>query len=321
MPLRLRRYVHVCPLCGGVVERVHRHAADRFFALFRRLHRYRCTEAACAWEGIVSDDELARADALPHSAPFGWGARALWFFVGAAVTLASVQGVRMYRAEQAAREARDAGARAAAKQVAIAPLTVEIGESFDGEPLAPDDLRKVDNPSPLTLRRGCAWGIPGRNPYKGTVGQALAAARLPDSAVRKFEALIEKKMVSDRVEITREGIATVSGRRKFDALSFDMAYGNIMCFNTRVNFRQGHVEHADLYEATDAEGKRYAVMVPYVCGNVAVLGDREERNGDYRNGSTPEPESLALFATGSVLLAWFLRRRRREREASVNADR
>ena len=259
MPLRLRRYVHVCPLCGGVVERVHRHAADRFFALFRRLHRYRCTEAACAWEGVVSDDELARADALPHSAPFGRGARALWFFVGAAVTLASVQGVRMYRAELAAREARDAGAR--------------------------------------------------------------AAARLPDSAIRKFEALIEKKMVSDRVEITREGIATVSGRRKFDALSFDMAYGNIMCFNTRVNFRQGHVEHADLYEATDADGRRYTVMVPYVCGNVAVLGDREERNGDYRNGSTPEPESLALFATGSVLLAWFLRRRRREREASRNADR
>jgi len=313
--LKRRRHAHVCPLCGGVVERVHRHPADRFFALFRTLHRYRCTESGCEWEGIVSDDELREDGGRLVQVPTGWRTRALWFFVGAAVALGGVQAARMYRAQVAAREAQEARARTAAKQAAIAPLTVEIGESFDGEPLADDDLRRVDNPSPLVLRRGCAWGIPGRNPYRGTVGQALAAARMPDSAVRKFEALIEKKMVSDRVEISREGITTVSGRRKFDALSFDMAFGNTLCFNTRVNFQRGHVEHADLYEATDAEGKRYAVMVPYVCGNVAVLGDREERNGEYRNGSTPEPETLALFASGSALLAWFVRRRRR-REAA-----
>ena len=99
-----------------------------------------------------------------------------------------------------------------------------------------------------------------------------------DDALEQVKtAMVEKKLVSDQVEISRAGITTVSGRRSFDGQSFDMAFGNTMCFNTRVNFKPGHVERADLYEATDVDGKRYVVMVPYVCGNVSVLGDVAER--------------------------------------------
>ena len=305
--LKGHRHVEICPLCGGEVDRVHRHPVDRLFSVLRSVHRYKCRDEACGWEGIVSNSELPDADA---AAPrISWRTRALWFTVGAVVALGAAQATRMYLWEKAAREAREARALAAAKLPQAQDLPVPEGESYDGAQLAEDDLRQLDNPSPLTLRRGCAWGVPGRNPYKGTVSQALTAARLPESAVRKFESMVDKGLVSDRVEISRDGIKTESGRRKFDALSFDMAFGKTMCFNTRVNFHRGHVEKAALYEATDAEGKAYAVMIPEVCGNVAVLGARAERNGDHTNGSTPEPSTWAMFALGLALLAWIRGRR------------
>jgi hypothetical protein len=322
MPLLTRyRHVHVCPLCGATVERVHRHFADRLFGMFRSVHRYRCLDESCGWEGIISTSETTVAADGATRPTLAWRPRALWFVAGMAVALAGAQGARMYLAHQAARQASEARAFAAAKRLAAAPLQVEVGQSYDGEILPDDDLRKAGNPSPLNLRRGCAWGIPGRNPYLGTVSQALTAARMPPSAVVKFEALIEKKLISDRVEITSEGITTASKRRNFDAASFDMAFGNTMCFNTRVNFQKGHVEHADLYEATDADGKRYAVMVPYVCGNVSVLADYEEKNGYHTNGQTPEPATWLMLVSGFTILAWFVRRRERQVDASAKGNR
>ena len=311
------RQIHLCPLCGGELERVHRHLGDRLLAAFRSVHRYQCVNGSCTWEGIVSDDlpDEGGGDGRPR---LTWRARVLWFLIGAAVAVASVQVVRMTMRDQAVKKARLA--KVTAQRQALPPLPVDVGESYDGEALAEDDLRKGDHASPLTLRRGCAWGVPGRTPYVGTVAQALTTARVPESAVRKFEAMVEKKLISDRVEITRDGITTVSKRRQFDSLSFNMAFGKTMCFNTRVNFKPGHVELADLYEATDAEGRRYTVMVPDVCGNVSVLGDREERNGPPPDTPTPEPATLALFAGALAALAWFTRQRSRRGRAAAQVS-
>ncbi len=296
---------HICPSCGGQTRRVHRHFVDRLLSTFRSVKRHRCINPACAWEGIISssDDSLVEGGAGGTS----WRGRVLWFVAGVAVALGTVQSARVYLAEKAAREAL---VRAEQQRARVVPIPVAPGESYDGEALADEDPRGVGNRSELTLRRNCSWGIPGRNPYQGTVAQALTAARVPESAVRKFEMLIENKMISDRVQISREGITTVSGRRSFNSKSFDMAFGTMMCFDMRVNFSEAHVEHADLYEATDADGRQYAIMVPIVCGNVAVLGERAERDSDSRtiNGTTPEPATLALLATGLVLLAAFRRR-------------
>ena len=301
-------HIRVCPLCSGRLERVHRQLPDHLLGVFRTVHRYRCTRPDCEWVGIVSTDAPARRE---DAARPGWGWRALWFFAGCAFALAAVQGARMYSAHKAQVQAR---AAAAAKLASLPAIEVPEGESHDGETLAQDDPLAMGNETPLRLARNCAWGIPGRNPYQGTVGQALTAARLPESAVRKFESLVANGQVSDQLLISRDGITTVSGRRRFDAKSFDMAFGKTLCFDTRVNFRGDHTETADLYEATDADGRPYAIMVPIVCGNVAVLGERAERNGNGRttNGSAPEPATVALVALGFGLALAFARTRARK---------
>jgi hypothetical protein len=42
-----------CRRCGGELERLHRTPADRFVDVLYRVHRYRCCNAACGWEGIL----------------------------------------------------------------------------------------------------------------------------------------------------------------------------------------------------------------------------------------------------------------------------
>src|SRR5574340_791611 len=73
-----------CPGCGGPVERQHRHAADRFFSIFVSLHRYRCLDSQCGWQGIVG-----RERAPPPAAP-NWRSRLLWALVGAALAVAGM---------------------------------------------------------------------------------------------------------------------------------------------------------------------------------------------------------------------------------------
>lgn len=294
--------VRVCPSCGAQVLRTHRHLGDRIVSLLMAVHRYRCTAPACAWEGVISvrDEAATRGEAALRA----WVVRILWMLLGIAIALAGVGGLRWMRAPPAPKPVPVAAAAPAS--VAL-PVPVEMGESFDGIELPEGDLRTPPAPVDLTLRRACAWGVPGRNPYKGTVTDALAGAGLPDDVVRKIDAMVERKFVSDRVEIRRGAIQTTSGRRQFEPNITAMGFGKTLCFGTKVNFRPGHVEYADLYEATDTHGTRFSVMVPYVCGNVAVLAERAERTPDNGRG-IPEPGTLACVAAAG--LAWLASRRR-----------
>jgi hypothetical protein len=81
----------------------------------------------------------------------------------------------------------------------------------------------------------------------------------------------------ERVEISRTAIRSIDGRHVFRPQIPAMAFGDALCFDTRVNFPAGHVEYAALYEAQDRTGKTYSVMVPFVCNNVSVLGARRHR--------------------------------------------
>jgi len=188
----------------------------------------------------------------------------------------------------------------------------------------------------LQLRRHCAWGQPGRNPYRGTPEQALVLAQLPPEVVRRIDADIRSGTVTDRLTITNASIRADTSAREFDSGTVAMTYGHTLCLTTRVNFKEGHAERADLYEGTAADGRVYAVMVPHVCGNVSVLGQRAERlrrapaggaqtaddamrrlpdalmhadddgrrfaSAEGGSRSVPEPATLGLVLAGLVLL-------------------
>lgn len=291
--------VHSCPRCGGEVSRVRRNLRDRIVGVLEDVRRFQCVNPECGWQGIISTDWM------PHSvrrqAAMTWLARLTWMAIGVAVALAGASVLKAYRN---ARPPRTPVAQVAvAESVAVPP-----GASYDGLELPPTDAKVVGNTSNLSLRRGCAWGVPGRSPYKGTVSQALSGAKLPSEVVRKIDAMVARGVVSDQLEISRDGIRTASGKRHFDANIVAMAFGTTMCFGTRVNFNPGHVERADLYDATDADGTKFAVMVPYVCGNVSVLAERAERpegggGGGGGGGSIPEPTTLVLFTSAFAAMA------------------
>lgn len=128
----------------------------------------------------------------------------------------------------------------------------------------------------LTLRRHCSWGVPGRNPYKGSVELALRTARVPESVVRRIAEDVAAKRTTDRLSISNGSIRADGSGRRFDPTQVAMTYGRTLCVDTRVNFKKNHVERADLYEAADSKGNMVAVMVPDVCGNVSVLSEVAE---------------------------------------------
>jgi hypothetical protein len=289
-----------CPACGSPLERLHRHALDRWVSLFRAVHRYRCTDPACAWEGVLG--RLGQAPVAVH--PQTWRVRALWFCSGAVVALVAAQGARMALHWSSGPPAFTSGG------AEVQALATPPGHDFEGEALPLGDVRVAGNPSPLVLRRSCAWGRPGGNPYRGTVSQALSATPLPPDVVRQIGEMVERGWTRGQVEISRAGIRTLDDRRHFGSTLASMGFGNTLCYGTRVNFAAGHVEYAALYEAADSQGRNYAVMVPYVCGNVSVLGAVGEADEQRK---VPEPASGALGLLALSLLA--ATRRHRPRRA------
>lgn len=292
---------HRCPSCGAPVERVHRHAFDRAWSVFRSMHRYRCVAPACGWEGLL---RRFSADSVPDRSAV-WRGRLLWLLLGAAVAVAGTQGLRRLQSTPPKVHPTQMPTGGAELQSRATPA----GQDFAGEALSAEDHRTASNRTPLTLRNSCAWGVPGANRYRGSVDQALRAAQLPAEVVRQIAEKADRGWVHEQVEISREGIRTLDGRRDYGNHMLAMAFGTTLCFNTRVNFVPGHVEYAALYRAADSQGRNYTVIVPYVCDNVAVLGERAESNG---NGHRmPEPATWVTVVLGLGLAGWLTRRKRR----------
>ena len=80
----------------------------------------------------------------------------------------------------------------------------------------PQGYTVADGP-PLRVRRHCAWGLPGRHPYRGSPEQALRTATLSPTVVRQIAADIRAGRRVDRVQIDNDGIrAKRSGREAGD---------------------------------------------------------------------------------------------------------
>jgi hypothetical protein len=294
-----------CPVCRNVVERVHRHPLERFISVFYLIHRYRCVQPDCGWEGTLHRDGTEVDPDHARKAAFS---RLFWFLLGAAMLYAGQMAVRYY---PELTHPQDKTLPIFALYEEDTPIRVLRGQDQPGEQLAKDDPRGIDNDSKLKIRKGCVWGVAGRNPYKGTVADALAGTGLPREVILKFDDMVKQGLVTARLDITNQGIVTEDDKKNFGKTAASMAFGDTLCFNTRVNFRNGHVEQADLYEATDSRGEGYAIMIPYACNNVSVLGKRKRNGNGGGNGgdSIPEPRVVLLFALGLLIMGALTRRR------------
>ncbi len=171
----------------------------------------------------------------------------------------------------------------------------------------PAKPRPAPPPAPvvagLHLHMGCAWGEPGRNPYRGTPEQVLAAVRLPPDLVQAVSERIRAGARTDRVTISSTGIRRHGANIDYDAQRIALSFGNSLCLDTRVNFAPGHREQGDLYEVTGADGRVVTVMVPDVCGNVSVLGLDGNAIMQLAFAEAQSPRQLPLGGTlGHVLI-------------------
>ncbi len=301
-----------CPACSQPTRRVARQPKDRAASVPHSLRRYRCVDAGCGWEGL-----LARATATA-AATHGLAGSAVGTVLLAGVSTPQPQPQRL-----SARRSRGhrllvglATAVAVAGPLAVIGvsgleliarpaigLAAAPGESHDGLPLRdrqapiggallpvranpPVDLA-TGAATALTLRQGCAWGQPGRQPYRGSTEQALTAAGLPPEVVQQIAAQRQAGRPAGRLEISRSAIRQVDGPGRFNPRSMAMSFGLTLCLHSRVNFVPGHVEPADLYQARDASGRLFSVMVPEVCGNVTVL-------------SAPAPGGVVAAVAGAL---------------------
>lgn len=251
--------------------------------------RYRCAAAACGWEGLLPrpvrrsrrSRRLAQRRWLRQLRTVFVPALALAGLAAAAVAVSWQAGLftpkptRLYargefhdgeplpQAHPLTRHHARAQLEAAAEAASAAPLPSPLHLAL------PSAAPRGDT---LALRHGCVWGQPGRSPYRGTVEQALRSAALPEEIVKAVAAQVKAGTPTDRLEIRNEGVYALGSGRVFNAQNIALSYGQTLCLSSRVNFAEGHVEPAALYEATTAGGRVVAVMVPEVCGNVSVLG-------------------------------------------------
>ena len=273
-----------CPQCAASLVRIRRRVEDRRDAADPMARRFRCRANRCEWQGLLSRsgtdaDPLRGRDESVPPAPTGRPHKRSWLaglsgFLGAAAVAGAAVVIGVSPTDAADQWPTTANGEA-----------IALGESYDGEPVSPHPLLQrvafeapgaapaapAEADSALTLHQRCTWGQPGRNPYKGSVEQALIAAKLPPDVIARVAAKVKARDISDRLTISNSGIRTQHDRRRFDPHSVTMTYGRTLCLQTRVHFKSGHQERADLYEVADAAGKRHSVMVPDVCGNVSVL--------------------------------------------------
>jgi len=242
---------HACPMCGATVYRAHRRGADRLVGVFRDVRRYHCPE--CRWDGLLRASYPGEGGGRSGS-----GGRAA-AIVGATALVATVA----LLGYGLARETKE--------QPAELPLPRA------GVPLDPADPRATAGVATHELRRGCAWAGPETEPYTGTFGAALASAGVPADVVAKLEVMHERELVSDRLKISSTGIESADGRRFFGQVAAAMAFGQAVCFSTRIDVPSDLDLSADLYEIIDSTNRRFAVMVIDEGDNVALLQEQMER--------------------------------------------
>jgi hypothetical protein len=93
----------------------------------------------------------------------------------------------------------------------------------------------------------------------------------------KLVAMHDRHLVSDRLEITSDGVRNADRQRRFSDVATVMAMEARICWRTRIRVPRGVFVEADLYELFDGGSTRYAMMVSPAGGNVALLEEQTAR--------------------------------------------
>lgn len=281
-------YSRPCPACGQALQRLHGG---------RLWRHYQCGQAGCGWRGRFARNALGHLLLDLQGTAQDTAQLLARHRVAAAVVALGSTLIIAPLAWWGWKLSREAPQRLAVAppgksyyghrvershplltRVAYRPEPMPAGTSPAGSRSGAPGLAEEDIAHGLSLRTGCAWGQPGANPYRGTVRQALMAAGLPPEVVQAIADQAARGAKVERLRIDNEGIVALSSGRRFSARDIAMTYGMSLCLKTRVNFKPGHSEGADLYEASDATGRQYAVMIPEVCNNVSVIGGEPVRS-------------------------------------------
>jgi hypothetical protein len=281
---------------------VHRRASDHWFAAFRRepALRFQCRSAACGWSGLRVPGATLDGD---RRRPLVASALVALLVTAAALGLVAVTAEGWLPGDDAEPASAQATATLRPRLQDVEVPVPPAGWHDVGQALPADDARLAGRAAGLQIRQGCTWGAPGRDPYRGTAEQALQAAGLPADAVETIAQRIRRGESDGEVTLARDGIQSADGQRQFGRRLVASTYGMTLCFDTLVNFEEGHVERAPLFEFTSADGRRFSVIVPDVCGNVGVideqppegivLGERAERTADpIAPGTSDMPATL-----------------------------
>lgn len=82
---------HLCPVCDSPLRQVHRRPIDRLISQFYPVHRYRCLNSKCGWDGLLhSKRHKAQRRLLP------WWAWVLVVLLAVAIGLASSSGPNLF---------------------------------------------------------------------------------------------------------------------------------------------------------------------------------------------------------------------------------
>ncbi|WBS05611.1 MHFG family PEP-CTERM protein [Pseudoduganella sp. SL102] len=135
----------------------------------------------------------------------------------------------------------------------------------------------------------CSWNHPGRNPYRGTVGEAVSRyIDIPAPVRTRLIAKIESGQADDTAAIMRD---TIAGKYDYSPQITDMHFGQrTVC---------GAVTR-DEWAATRREmGKVYCVdnhclIVPKICGNISRVHRVAGEGGGGGIGGGAAPATVAV---------------------------
>lgn len=110
----------------------------------------------------------------------------------------------------------------------------------------------------------CSWNSPGRNPYRGSVAEAVSRyIDIPVPVRAQLIAKIEGGRADDNAAIMRD---TIAGKYDYDSRITSMHFGQrTVCENvTRDGWAATAREPAKVYCVDD-----HCLIVPQVCGNIS----------------------------------------------------